>query len=69
MNDDFSDKEMKERELYSQLRLVPPFAVRIDGRGFGRALDLLDIEKPYDERFAHAMADSVESFFRESGLN
>ena len=69
MSDDFSDKEMKERELYSQLRLSPPFAVRIDGRGFGRALDLLGIEKPYDERFAHAMADSVESFFRESGLN
>ncbi len=69
MSDDFSDKEMKERELYSRLRLFPPFAVRIDGRGFGRALELLDIKKPYDERFAHAMADSVESFFRESGLN
>lgn len=59
---------MKEREIYSHLRLFPPFAVRIDGRGFRRALALLDFKKPYDERFAHAMADSVESFFRESGL-
>ena len=69
MSDDFSDKEMKEREIFSQLRVFPPFAVRIDGRGFKRALELLELEKPYDEKFAHAMADSVESFFRESGLN
>lgn len=69
MSDDFSEKEMKEREIYSHLKIFPPFAVRIDGRGFGRALDLLELKKPYDERFAHAMADSVESFFRESGLN
>ncbi len=69
MSDDFSEKEMKEREIYSHLRVFPPFAVRIDGRGFKRALDLLELKKPYDERFAHAMADSVESFFRESGLN
>lgn len=69
MSDDFSDKEMKEREIYSDLRIFPPFAVRIDGRGFRRALGLLEFKKPYDERFAHAMADSVESFFGESGLN
>lgn len=60
---------MKERELYSDIQIFPPFAVRIDGRGFRRALDLLDLEKPYDERFAHAMADSVETFFRESGFH
>lgn len=61
------EKEMKERELYSHLRVFPPFAVRIDGRGFRRVLE--GFEKPYDERFAHAMADSVERFFKESGLN
>ncbi|VVB89726.1 tRNAHis guanylyltransferase [uncultured archaeon] len=60
---------MKEREIYSDLRVFPPFAVRIDGRGFRRALDLLGLKKPYDERFARAMANSVEVFFRESGLN
>lgn len=67
MSDDFSEKEMKEREIYSDLRIFPPFAVRIDGRGFRRVLG--GFEKPYDERFAHAMADSVELFFKESGLN
>jgi len=60
---------MKEREIYSHLRVFPPFAVRIDGRGFSRALRLLGLEKPYDEGFAHAMADSIEMFFKESGLN
>ncbi len=60
---------MKEREIFSDIKVFPPFCVRIDGRGFRRALDLLNLEKPYDERFAHAMADSVELFFKESGLN
>ncbi len=69
MSDDFSEKELKEREIYSDIRVFPPFAVRIDGRGFRRALDLLDLKKPYDEHFAHAMADSVELFFAESGIN
>jgi tRNA(His) guanylyltransferase len=65
----FSEKEMKDREIYSDLKVFPPFAVRIDGRGFRRALDLLALKKPYDERFARAMANSVEVFFKDSGLN
>lgn len=67
MNDAFSANEMKEREIYSDLRVFPPFAVRIDGRGFSR--ELSDFKKPYDERFAKAMVDCVECFFRDSGLN
>lgn len=67
MSDAFSADEMKEREIYSDLRVFPPFVVRIDGRGFRRALS--DFKKPYDERFAKAMADCVECFFRDSGLN
>ncbi len=69
MSDDFSEIELKEREIYSDIRVFPPFAVRIDGRGFRRALDILDLKKPYDEQFAHAMADSVELFLTESGIN
>jgi tRNA(His) guanylyltransferase len=67
VSDAFSDREMKEREIYSDLRVFPPFAVRIDGRGFRHALS--DFKKPYDEIFAKAMADCVECFFRDSGLN
>jgi len=69
VSDDFSENEMKGRELYSDLKVFPPFAVRIDGRGFRRALGELGLKKPYDERFARAMADSVEILFKESGLN
>ncbi len=69
MSSAFLEKEMKERELYADLRVFPPFAVRIDGRGFRHALDALRFEKPYDEKFAHAMADSAESLFRDSGMN
>jgi len=65
----FLEKEMKERELFADLRVFPPFAVRIDGRGFRHALDILGLKKPYDERFARAMANAAESLFRESGLN
>ncbi len=60
---------MKQREIYSHLMVFPPFAVRIDGRGFRRALEVSGFNKPYDERFAHAMADSIEIFFKESGFN
>ncbi|MCX9085198.1 MAG: tRNA 5'-guanylyltransferase [Candidatus Methanoperedens sp.] len=60
---------MKEREIYSHLKVFPPFAVRIDGRGFSRTLQRLGLEKPYDDGFAHAMVDSIELFFKESGLN
>ncbi len=67
MRDLFSENEMRSREIYSDLRVFPPFAVRIDGRGFRRALS--DFKKPYDEIFAKAMADCVECFFRESSLN
>ncbi len=58
---------MKERDIYSHLRVFPPFAVRIDGRSFRRTF--AGLQKPYDERFAHAMADSIELFFQESGMN
>jgi tRNA(His) guanylyltransferase len=69
LNDDFSEKELKEREIYSDIRVFPPFAVRIDGRGFRHALDQIYLKKPHDEQFAHAMADSVELFFIESSIN
>ncbi len=65
----FPENEMKGREIYSDIRIFPPFAVRIDGRSFRRALEILELKKPYDEKFARAMANSVEVFFKESGLN
>jgi tRNA(His) guanylyltransferase len=60
---------MKRREIYSDLHCIPPVIVRVDGRNFRNALSRIGLEKPYDERFASAMADAVELFFKNSGLS
>ncbi|MFQ6071586.1 MAG: tRNA(His) guanylyltransferase Thg1 family protein, partial [Methanosarcinales archaeon] len=60
---------MKNREIYSELRVIPPIVVRIDGRNFKNTLQRLQFKKPYSIKFAKAMADSIELFFRDSGLN
>lgn len=60
---------MKRREIYSDLYCVPPVIVRIDGRNFKHVLSRMGFEKPYDLKFASAMADAVELFFRHSGLS
>ncbi len=58
---------MKEREIYSNIRAVPPIAIRIDGRNFKKLL--ANFKKPYDKKFITAMADSTELLIRASGLN
>jgi len=58
---------MKQREIYSNLKVFPPFAVRIDGCRFHRLLS--NFKKPYDEKFTKALVDSVVSFFKDSGFS
>ena len=60
---------MKRREIYADLRCLPPVIIRADGRNFKNTLSRLGFEKPYDERFASAMADAVELLFKKSGLS
>ncbi|MBN1133780.1 MAG: tRNA 5'-guanylyltransferase [Methanosarcinaceae archaeon] len=60
---------MKKREIYADLRCVPPVIIRVDGRNFKNTLIRLNFEKPYDKRFASAMADAVELLFKKSGLS
>ncbi|CAD7768007.1 tRNAHis guanylyltransferase [Candidatus Methanoperedenaceae archaeon GB50] len=60
---------MKEREIFSSLRVAPPIFVRVDGRGFGKALSSLGFKKPYDEDFALAMVNSTITFFKKSGFD
>ncbi|MEZ5334699.1 MAG: tRNA(His) guanylyltransferase Thg1 family protein [Methanolobus sp.] len=60
---------MKRREIYSDLRCIPPVMVRIDGRNFKNALSRMGFEKPYDERFTTAIVDSIQTFFVKSGLS
>ena len=57
----------RSREIYAEIKAIPPLIVRADGRGFKRVLSD-KFEKPYDERFARGMAKAVEIFFENSGF-
>lgn len=59
---------MKNREIYAEMRCIPPVILRADGRNFKNTLSGLGFEKPYDETFARAMADTAELFIKNSGL-
>lgn len=61
--------DLKKREIFAQIEITNTAIVRIDGRGFGKALRQLQFSKPYDIRFAKGMADSTETFFQKSGIN
>ncbi|MHC1567388.1 MAG: tRNA(His) guanylyltransferase Thg1 family protein [Candidatus Syntropharchaeia archaeon] len=58
---------MREREVYSDIRVPPPIIIRIDGRKFEKVLE--KFEKPYDEGFARCMANASELFLKKSGFN
>jgi len=60
---------MKSREIYAEMRCVPPVVVRADGRNFRNTLSGLGFKKPYDENFARAVADTAELFIKKSGLS
>lgn len=61
--------DLKKREIFAQIKISNIAIVRIDGRGFGKALRQLQFSKPYDIGFAKGMADSTETFFKKSGIN
>ena len=60
---------MKQREVYSTLFSAPPIVVRIDGRGFHRIAETWGLARPFDGRFARAMADVSRMLIAESGLS
>ncbi|WP_292487598.1 tRNA(His) guanylyltransferase Thg1 family protein [Methanohalobium sp.] len=60
---------MKEREIYADLRCAPPLIIRVDGRNFKKTLSRQNLEKPYDNKFASAMTDAIELFFKKSGIS
>ena len=60
---------MKEREVYAEIRAPLPLIIRIDGRNFQRFLEEKGFQKPYDRRFAEAMANATELFFKRSGFH
>ncbi len=60
---------MKNREIFAEMRCIPPVVVRADGRNFKNMLSGLGFKKPYDQTFAKAMADTAELFIKKSGLS
>jgi tRNA(His) guanylyltransferase len=60
---------MKSREIFSNLLSVPPVFVRLDGRGFHGIADEWGLKRPFDGRFARAMANVGERLIASSGLS
>lgn len=60
---------MKEREIYADLRVLPPFIIRLDGRAFHHFCAACIFIRPYDERFADAMAAVTRACIGDSGLS
>ncbi|HZD43024.1 MAG TPA: tRNA(His) guanylyltransferase Thg1 family protein, partial [Methanomicrobiales archaeon] len=60
---------MEENEIFSELRIIPPVFVRLDGRAFHRLSRVLSLKKPFDERFSTAMRGVCTALMEESGMN
>ena len=60
---------MKSRELFSNLLSVPPVFIRLDGRGFHGITEEWGLKRPFDGRFARAMANVSERLIATSGLS
>jgi tRNA(His) guanylyltransferase len=65
-----ADKEerYKAREIYKDIKALPPVIVRADGRNFKESLARLMFEKPYDLKFEKAMVAAGRSLLEKSGL-
>jgi tRNA(His) guanylyltransferase len=60
---------MLDRELYATLTALPPLFVRLDGRAFHRLARALDLARPFDERFASAMASVARRLVADAGAS
>lgn len=58
---------MRDREIFAALAALPPLFVRLDGRAFHRLARALDLARPFDERFAAAMAAVAHRLVTDSG--
>jgi len=56
---------MKNREIYAEMRCIPPVVVRADGRNFKNTLSGLGFKKPYDKASSRAIADTAELLLRK----
>ena len=66
---DFSRMNRDSRELFSNLGIIPPIFVRLDGRSFHRLSRSMGFEKPFDASFHESMTRVSQRLVSESGLN
>lgn len=59
---------MTSRELYSDIRSIAPIFIRLDGRAFHRLAHILNLARPFDERFSEAMCTVCQQLLKDSGL-
>ncbi len=59
---------MVSRELYSDLKTIPPVFLRLDGRSFHRLARILSLKKPFDPGFRDAMVQVCTRLLEGSGF-
>lgn len=59
---------MKEREVYAGIAALSPLIVRLDGRSFHHLSKDQQFVRPFDDRFADAMAQVTADLFRDAGF-
>jgi tRNA(His) guanylyltransferase len=63
-----NEERFKAKEIYKDIKALPPVMARVDGRNFKESLARLGLEKPYDPMFERAMVSAGRSLMEESGL-
>jgi tRNA(His) guanylyltransferase len=59
---------MENREIFSNITIIPPVFVRLDGRAFHRLAKNLSLKKPFDDVFCDAMVRVCKTLIADSGL-
>ncbi len=59
---------MENREIFSNITIIPPVFVRLDGRAFHRLAENLALKKPFDDAFSDAMIGVCKTLVADSGL-
>jgi tRNA(His) 5'-end guanylyltransferase len=63
-----ADERFKVKEIYKDIKALPPVIVRVDGRNFKESLARLRFKKPYDLKFEKAMVSAGRALMEASGL-
>lgn len=62
-------EEMGKFEVFKEIKIVPNCYIiaRLDGKGFSRLTESMNLEKPFDKKFKEAMVESIKGLMKETG--